>query len=508
VVDREQHLAARTLLDRAFNLLDPNDTSNRHRVLLHRARASASLRNLDEARADVADVLSEVADDAYATRGTALATLGQIEQFEGNFEASSRCLQEAVDLSHAGGDTAGAADALRLWGMTKLMSGDPDGAEEPISASLLTFREIGHRQGEAWALQNLAWIAFVRGEMTEAEERLQESATAFRGVGDRGGLGWAIGLLGYVRYFQGRFEEAGELAESTLVETRESGDRWGLGMMYMLLANVRMFGGRVHEAAQHAQAALELFEAINDTERIGQLHGTLARALVMSGRVDEGLDIMKQHEPFNANFAGLIPASTAVQLGDPALAMEALHNDVGIDPFVGEAIGHGERGVVHGLALLQTGKAADAINVLEQTDRDAHSKGEQAFARAALALAYAAAGQPEQAIATVDSMPALAVGTYIDRMTGALARGFALVQLGRADEAEAALADATALVDPTDDVLDQAVARLGRAIGLEALGRPDAAEMLDDAHARLRAIGTEAKGWETAFRLAGAPFAL
>ncbi len=182
VVQRDQHLAARGLLDRAFKLLESDDRPNRNRVLLHRARASASLRDLASARADVDEVLKQVAPDDVATRAGALAALGLIEQSEGAFAASSKCLQEAVELWRAEGDLAGAADALRLSGMTKLFSGDPDGAEQPIAESLEAFREIGDRRGEAWALQNLAWISFVRGEMTDAEERLDESAAAFRAV--------------------------------------------------------------------------------------------------------------------------------------------------------------------------------------------------------------------------------------------------------------------------------------------------------------------------------------
>src|SRR5207302_9222295 len=113
----------------------------------------------------------------------------------------------------------------------------------------------------------------------------------------------------------------------------------------------------------------------------------------------------------------------------------------------------------------------------------------------------AAAGEPDEALATVETLPKLSAGTYIDRMTATIARGFALARLDRGSEAEAAFADATALVDATDDILDQAIARLGRGIGLEAMGRPDAPAMLADARRRLRDLDIDARGWETAFRL-------
>jgi class 3 adenylate cyclase/tetratricopeptide (TPR) repeat protein len=502
VEQRDQHLAARNLLDRAFRLLDDDDRFNRNRVLLHRAKALANLRDLPSARADVDEVLKDVDENDTATRAAALAARGLVEQHEGAFEASAASLKEAVKLFHADGDVAGSADALRLWGMTKLFSGDADAAERPIAESLEAFRQVGDRRGEAWALQNLAWIAFVRGEMGMAEERLDESAAAFRTVRDQGGLGWALGLLGWVRYFQGRYDEAGALAESILVETRDSGDRWGLGMTYMLLANVRLFAGRVREAAAHAREALEQFEAIGDHERGGQLLGTLARALVMAGDVEEGLEVMQSHVPGSPNFVGLIPAATAVQLGDPDMAIEALEAGVESSPIVGDSIGYGERGVVKGLTELQLGKVADSIVHLELADRDAHTDGERAYARASLALACAAAGEAERALTTADSLSGLAAGTYLDRMMAAISRGFAYIRLSRAGEAEAALADAVHMVDATDDVLDQAIARLARAIGLEALGRGEAPAVFADARRRLREIDVDANGWETAFRLA------
>jgi hypothetical protein len=117
-------------------------------------------------------------------------------------------------------------------------------------------------------------------------------------------------------------------------------------------------------------------------------------------------------------------------------------------------------------------------------------------------LAYAADRRPDDALAAADSLPALAAGTYIDKMTAALGRAFALIQLDRSADAEAALADAVALVDATDDVLDQAIARLARGTGLMALGRMEAGRVLKDSEARLASMGIDAHGWETAFRLA------
>src|SRR5205807_282051 len=115
--------------------------------------------------------------------------------------------------------------------------------------------------------------------------------------------------------------------------------------------------------------------------------------------------------------------------------------------IAGDSIGYGERGVVVGLIELQMGNVASSITHFELADRDAHTEGERAFARSALALALVAAGEPERAIETAASLSDLTAGTYLDRMTAALARGFAHVRLGDADRAIAALDEANVIVD-------------------------------------------------------------
>ena len=122
-----------------------------------------------------------------------------------------------------------------------------------ISEALEMFRSIGHRRGEAWALQNLAWISFVRGHADEAETRLDASAAAFGELGDWGGMSWALGLLAWVRFTQGRLDEAAVLAERILREATELGNRWAAAIMRVLLANVSLWRGEPGTTLEYAE---------------------------------------------------------------------------------------------------------------------------------------------------------------------------------------------------------------------------------------------------------------
>ena len=168
--------------------------------------------------------------------------------------------------------------------MSHLFRGEHNEADALISEALAVYRSEGNRRGEAWALQNVAWISFSRGDAATAERRLQESAELFGELGDWGGLGWAFGLLAFVRYMQGRLDEAAELAEQIAVEGLETGNRWAVGMMDVLLADVALWRGRSSDAVTQGRAAIELFQDIGDRWGETQASAPVIRALAELGR--------------------------------------------------------------------------------------------------------------------------------------------------------------------------------------------------------------------------------
>ena len=512
---RELGVVGVRLLDRALRLLDPGDAVNRKRVLLARARALTSMRHLTDARADVDQARAEAERDGDRyTLASALNVLGDIEQKEAALDASAATLERAIGLWQELDDERGRADALRILGLTRLFSGDPDGAEKPISEALDAFKRVGDRQGEAWAQQNLAWIAFVRGDLTVAEGRLDESARLFRAIGDQGGLSWAFGLLAFVRYFQGRLGEAQELAERILRDADEAADRWAYSMTLTLLGSVRLFSGDPEGAVAPAARAAATFRELGDTDREYQATGTEARALMSLGRIDDAFARVRAlSEPDGESMvigggrlSALIPVALAVQAGE---VDEALRNlDLGeglapgVDSMTGDVIGQGERAALAGVALLQAGRTEDALAYLQRGEATAHTDGERSNARACLALGLAAAGRAEEAIAMAESLAEIPTNTYLDRALATAARGLAQAQLGDAERAAHALADAVAIVDATGDQLAQGAFRLAQAHGLEAVDDPAAVDVLDEARARFDRMGITAVGWDRAFRAA------
>ena len=510
--DRETALTSARLFEQQLRLLGQGADPRRRHALVGRARALTSLRRLDEARADLELALSEAegAGDDIA-RARALTTLGELEGHAGDFENALATLDEAVELWRRLEDRRGEAAALRRRGMALLFAGRPDLAEESLEEALAAFQGIGSRKGLAWANQNLAWIAFTQGQGRLAEERLRAAIDLFADIGDWGGLGWALGLLGWVQYSQGHTAEAERLALQTVAEARELGDRWATAMMTVLLASIRLWQGRADEAVGEASEARQGFEDLGDAWGQARALAPLSRALLVLGRrvesdaaLAEAEDVASRFPPGSEDvgFPLLLAAEAAVHAGEG----ERFISGPGADLLKAEravmAFAGPDGAVALGLALLHAGRPEEALSGLEAVLERSEDVGPRAYCLSALALVTAAAGSREATRRLVDELDQLDGGTYLDRTYAALASACAAAAEGRERAAFTALARADGLLEPTDDRLTRAIARLARGRVLEALGRTEAELTLDGARVALAEVGAGGEGWDTAFRLA------
>jgi class 3 adenylate cyclase/tetratricopeptide (TPR) repeat protein len=516
------HQVAVDLLSRAIALIPPDEDAARREVLLERADSKANLREPGAARVDIdAALASASAKGDQRAVARALTVLGHVEQAEGSFGDSSATLERATRIWRDVGDTQGEAEALSQLGMTRSLAGDPDGAQAALTTALRTFRSLGSRRQEAWALWNLAEIAYAMGRLTEAEERLGEAGSTFVEAGDWGGVGWTKGLLGFVRFNQGRREEAEDLATGILGEIRKGGDRWALAMLQNLLSSVALWQGRTEEAIERSEEASRLFRELQNDDAL-RADGVLIRARAAAGDVEGAFALARDNlltalanedsTSFSASKgglmyglvqgAGLIFAGAAVHVGDGEQALSVLSELSELSSGAVSVVASTEVDTAHGAALAQVGRFDEAIDRLEAAAAAAVAAGPRANTFSLLALAHAASRQPDEAIEAARMTASLSEATYLDRAVADIARGFASVQLGSPDDGEEAFSAALAGVDATGDRTQQAIARLAQGRALEALGRPEAADALDEARAALDRIGITAAGWDAAFRAA------
>ena len=261
--------------------------------LVGRARARNEMWNFAGARVDAEEAARIVAatDDAVGAARVELL-LGEIESREGNYEHAVTHFDSAVARFDELDDVHSRAEALRLKGMAALYRSDAAAAEDPIAQSLIAFRQVEDRRGEAWALQNLAWISFVTGRIVDAESRLGEAFAAFTEIDDQTGLAWTEGLLAFVRFYQGRFAEAGELANRILRESERRNDRWAQAMMLIVIGAIDLWEGRTGAALEVANRSVSLFTSIGDPTGLQQALTLSGRGHLMSGYITEGLEMV------------------------------------------------------------------------------------------------------------------------------------------------------------------------------------------------------------------------
>jgi tetratricopeptide (TPR) repeat protein len=438
----------------------------------------------------------------------ALTVLGELEQNEGDVGASMSTLGEAVALWRRLGDRRGEASALRRRGMTSLFAGDPTPPEDSIGEALVAFQAIGSRKGIAWANQNLAWIAFTRGDVALADERLDAAIALFGDIGDWGGLGWAQGLQAYVRYSQGGVVEA----EAIALPGARGGRRAGRGVRCR--HDDRPAGvdpavaGPRRGGVERASAAKREFAAVGDVWGECRAIGPLSRALLVTGPPGEAeaapLGGPRAHRPPPRGVAragqrggpGRRPGG-AHGGGPPRPRLPVRHGR----PALGAGRRRGPRGRhILGTALVQGGRFDDALTVLRRAaDRN---PGRPAI-EAALVLAHAALGNLDEARRAAEAVATTAWASYLDRVIALLGLACAETRAGETGLALAAIEQAAAVADDTDDILTGGIVALARSRVLEAAGAEGGADVaLAEADSRLARIGIDAAGWDDLFRVA------
>jgi class 3 adenylate cyclase/tetratricopeptide (TPR) repeat protein len=489
------------------------DADDRVAVLLARSASYAELRELGPARAD-ADAARALTEAVGDERGAVRATVAVAEAAlrGGSMDEAEALLGEALARAEAAGDDEGRATALRVRGFAALLCNDPEAAIASLEPARELYAALGDRRGRAWALQNLSWAHFIAGRMQDAEALLHDSAALFAELGDRGGLGWALGLLAFTRFHSGYPEEAETMAEQVFGGAEVAGDRWAVGMGQVLSASIRLWTGRAESAIERAREALATFEAIDDDYGRVQAQLPLGRALVTAGQVAEGFAVLEQtraslppsHSPRFTAFSATGLLSAAVQVGDRERATASLailpDQDLSSDDLA--TAGASEHRVSRALLALQSGCPDEALDLLREVRRAMGERGTVGYAGAVTALALAADGRLDDADATARMVEGDDRSTYLDRLWAGLAAGSIAARRGQRAAVEAWFPELCARVDTTDDRVAQALARLGWAVALQAVGHPDAPARLAESWARFAGLGIDPGGWAVLLRQA------
>jgi DNA-binding SARP family transcriptional activator len=154
-------------------------------------------------------------------------------------------------------------------------------------------RQAGHRQGEAWILNNLG-DALGQTRQPEGIGCLERSLDIRREIGDRTGEGQSANNLADAYHWLGRTDEALELYGRSLELNRAAGYQFGEGIALVNLGWALVDLDRAAEAAGYLEQAREAFAEIDYEDGAGYALHMLGRCHLSLGRDAEALSCLQQ----------------------------------------------------------------------------------------------------------------------------------------------------------------------------------------------------------------------
>ncbi len=159
--------------------------------------------------------------------------------------------------------------------------------------ALASARRAGHRQAEAWVLNNLG-EALARRNGAEAIGDLEQSIAIRREIGDRYGEAQAVNNLGDVYLELGRPEDARAILQRSLALQQQGGYRYFEGIALVNLGESYLLLDGFDEAIEYLQRARVVFAELDIASGEGWVLYSLGRAYASLGRAGEALGYLDE----------------------------------------------------------------------------------------------------------------------------------------------------------------------------------------------------------------------
>jgi tetratricopeptide (TPR) repeat protein len=341
--------------------------------------------------------------------------------------------EDALEAAVAAGDRRHEGIARRLLGILHQRDGDLAGARTELGASVDIFRELGDDAELASSLRERGLAEVFGGSLGDAEWLLGEAEALTERMHDLRGRAWVRQHQAWVAFLSGD----AALAESRLLTAAQEfdllGDRFGRGWAAGLLAYVRFFQRRFGEAEALAVEVRRDSLELGDPWAPAMMDSLIAAIRLWSSQFVEAEELSRR------------ALTSFRQIGDKFGVVQALSPRM--------------------RALVALGRTHEAERGIEESLAMSDSFGDLSFPMMAAAGAAVHLGLGERALTISQQAVERSLAMGADGSESRITLALALCQVGRADEALAALDD----VDSLTPYLC-AVRALARAITADAVG--------------------------------------
>jgi non-specific serine/threonine protein kinase len=202
---------------------------------------------------------------SFAVRAKALAGLGWIVLFQGDYALAVAALEEAMELYKDLGDLSGEAIALMHLGYAAAHAGDVKRFPALCEEGEALLQKPLDRRATAYLLVFLGGVALEAGDYERATAVLEEGRASFRELGDLRGESLCSFTLGMTELKKGNLERGTAVLEEGLPLARRTKDKLGSAYYFLGLGRAAAEQGQPVRAARLWGAAEVMREVIGIT---------------------------------------------------------------------------------------------------------------------------------------------------------------------------------------------------------------------------------------------------
>jgi CHAT domain-containing protein/Flp pilus assembly protein TadD len=274
-----------------------NEAAAKIRRLAEQAK-TLSGKGTREERRQAAEAYAQIVELSRVKKDKVWAVVGLVEGGDvlrqlGELQASVELTERGLSLAREVGNREHEGSALNNLGVEYKELGDYEKGILYLTQALDIQRETNDKKGEAIVLNNLGGCYLLGGDLTKAEELYLQSIALRRMVKDRGGEANTLNNLGQVYDRHENHARAVEYLEQALKLRRELGNKTGEAITLRNLAKSYGALGEKEKAVEYYAAANALAKQLGDRRVEADSAYGLALAERERGDLDRAIETVE-----------------------------------------------------------------------------------------------------------------------------------------------------------------------------------------------------------------------
>jgi len=241
-------------------------------------QAAGILRDIIKSHKD-----QEKISESMLALGQALSLEARWLARSGDLPASSKILQESIDILRSYQDKATLGDALRLSGNIEFIKGNYERAEEILQESVALCRSASHQWGLTSSLIVLGNLLQFQGEYERSLQVCREAVSIARTVGEPRMLASSLFYQADVTQYLGLLDEAEGLLKESLAISESINDRWSIACALQILGTIATNKKEMETAIERLHSSLQMFSEMGERARIVSSMNELGNAFLLQG---------------------------------------------------------------------------------------------------------------------------------------------------------------------------------------------------------------------------------